>query len=331
MKNNMVLLLFFLFPNLAMAEKEHFEDFEDVVGIVFHESYCEPLSESLNDVRLSYLNAIRQKGYTLVDLCLPTQTAAEIKSQLAAKAEAMQLDWGSIKGINLFGPVLETLAHPSLRFTDAPALPTAVELMFDDFSYSHADSFLSDIQANIATPSKGRWVSHQLESEKSRENIVAYFSELEKELVLPGELQRGDEYIKNLTRLLRNQEQMHFFFYRNPNIILPVFFAGLCTIFGYFYIATPKVYPRQNKEAIQKKALSGLYLKVIFGYIAVYGGALGGVWMLDNQFGRTLRNDDVHWKLLLVRVRLTSDGLTKLPPTQESLDSRLVSFLKLFF
>lgn len=51
------------------------------VAVVFHETFCESLSESLD----AYVDSLQQKGYGVVKLCVSALPAQELKKVMRAR------------------------------------------------------------------------------------------------------------------------------------------------------------------------------------------------------------------------------------------------------
>ena len=300
MNNKYVLILVLFFSSVALADR-------GVVGVIFHSSYCEAVPEA----RLSYLSAINKQGYTVVDLCVSTRSTSELKMDIEAEAEKQNIKWADIEGINIIGPVVDTLLLPSLSSNSKKPMSAVAGLMFDDFEFSYNDSHLIKVDSNYFMPSKVRWVSQLFTEALAWDQIAEGLSKAETQLISVDERGCGEHFSDELfagldKRRARVADNWSSF----PNGIGWNLMAYVSTIGAWYVTGVSRDMWGYNTgfNRLQTPTDKFMYLFVIYPGLAVIN-AFSTYKLADHLFSRSLPNDDLGWKKYVLSKRLVVDGL----------------------
>lgn len=301
MAKKCIFILMLLLSSLAFAGEGK------VVGVVFHDSYCEAIPEA----RQSYLDAVKGKGFTLIDLCVSTRSASKLKMDIEAEAEKENIKWSDIDGINIVGPVVDTLVLPSVSGSFKKPVPSVVGLMFDNFEFSYNNSYLTGVNSGYFMPSKIRWVSQLFaRGQASWGEIVKKLSEAETQLVSVGEAGCGERFSDGVLaglneRRVRVTDNWSAF----PDGIGWNLMAYAFTV-GAWYVtgASREMYGYSPVNRLQTATDKFMYLFIIYPGFALIN-LYSTYNLVDHLFGRSLPNDDQGWKKYVLNKRLEVDGL----------------------
>ena len=306
MNNKYFLILMVFLSSVVLADKRR------VVGVVFHDSYCSEIPGAVQ----SYLVAVRKKGYTVLDLCVPTQTVIRLKQSIGEEAEKQGVKWSEVEGINIIGPVVDTYLARSFStgLKGKGLVPSGAPLMFDNFSflYSNGDRYLKDVSSSYMMPSRVRWVSQLFARELSVNKVVDELLQAEKQLASAEGESCGTRFSNELL------EGLHM---RRAGILDD--WSSFPDGIGWnalILISTPVLwylmgagremwgYSRVNRmQTTTDKIMYSLVIYPLGTVVNVYS-AYG---LLGHLFGRPLPNDASIWKRYILNKNLMVDGLAK--------------------
>ena len=303
MKNKftLVLLLFFS-PVLFAGEKK-------VIGVVFHSSYCEVIPEA----QKSYISTVKNKGYTVVDLCASSRSTSELKADIRSEAELRRIKWEDVEGINIIGPVVNTLLHPSLSRYPMALVPSVDELVFDDLNFSYAASgYLSDVNSYYWMPSRVRWVSQFPVKGKTWDQVVNELSKAEKQMAFVDEDNCGRRFSNDLLEGLNLRRAWLFDDWSSfpdgiaYNVGTYIFSFAAWNLMGWS--REREGYSRVNR--LETPTDKFMYIFIIYPSLVALNSI--ATYKLGNHiFSRSLPNDDLNWKKYILNTKLTIDGLTR--------------------